>query len=198
MTEIRLPVFAVGIIPSPPPTVQYQPPSIMPPRRKMRTTIDGPVVVTEKTLAALIAIRREKLLPTLYGRVSVARSVIDTQADSWRNMDHRNWLDIEADRPEQSLPPRVANVNPSDAASLRLALAIGASLILLEEPAKEKAKLSFFKCEGTVSILVLAHRLGHLSAVRPMVKALDRLGHSHVLPPPDQLDALWKALDNLE
>ena len=64
--------------------------------------------------------------------------------------------------------------------------------------AKERAKLSFFKCEGTVSILVHAHRMGHLSAVRPMVKALEKLGHGHVLPPPDQLDALWQALDAMQ
>ena len=170
----------------------------MPPQHKMRTTTDGPVVVSQKTLGALAAIRRQQLLPALYGRVVIAQSVYDAVTGSSGDLDHWDWLEIETDRPEQTLPPRVAGVNPSDAATLRLALAIGASLILLEVPVKEKAKLSFCKCEGTVSILVLAHRLGHLSAVRPMIKALDRLGHGHVLPPPDQLEALWKALDNLQ
>ena len=170
----------------------------MPTQHKMRTTTDGPVVVSQKTLGALIAIRRQQLLPPLYGRVVIAQSVFHALTGLPGDLDHWDWLDIEADRPEQSLPPRVAGVNPSDAATLRLAMGIGASLILLEDPVKERAKLSFFKCEGTVSILVLAHRLGHLSAVRPMTKALDRLGHGHVLPPQEQLDALWKALDSLE
>lgn len=170
----------------------------MPTEHKMRTTRDGPVVVSERTLRAMVAIRRDKMLAALYGEVVVSQSTHDAMRDEISGDTPRPWLRVEADRPEQALPARVAGVGASDAAALRLALGIGASRVLIEEPAKERAKLSFFKCEGTVSILVHAHRMGHLSAVRPMVKALEKLGHGHVLPPPDQLDALWQALDAMQ
>ena len=102
---------------------------------------------------------------------------------------------MKDDLPLVQLPPRLVAVGGHDGASLQLALGIGASLVLIEEPVKEKAKLSFIKAEGTVSILVMAYRLGLLTAVPPMVKALVKLGYRDVLPPSDQLKALWVALD---
>ncbi len=163
----------------------------------MRTTADGPVVISEKTLRALWAIRRAKLLAPLYGQVMMARSVCDLMADVFEGEALPPWLAAVEDHADVELPARVASAGASDAATLRLALGVGASLVLLEEPIKERAKLSFIKAEGTVSILVLAYRLGHQSSVRPMLVALEKLGHGHVLPPPDQLAALEQALDQL-
>lgn len=161
------------------------------------TTTNGPVVVSEKTLRALISIRREKLLPALYGRVSIVKANFEAMSDVLSQDNDWDWLHVEEDRPEVVLPDRVSAANASDAATLRLAIGLGASLVLLENPVREKAKLSFIKSEGTVSILVLAHRHGILSAVQPMVKALEKLGHGDLLPPPEQLEALWTALDDL-
>ena len=159
------------------------------------TSPDGPVVAGQKTLRALVAIRRQKLLSHLYGRVVVCRSSFEAMSDILPEAP--DWLSIEQDRPDQVLPPRVAGAGASDAATLRLALALPASLVLLDGPIKERAKLSFIKAEGTVSILVTAYRRGLLSAVPPMVKALQKLGHGDVLPPPEQLEALRVALDEL-
>ena len=111
------------------------------------------------------------------------------------------WLLVVNDRPDQQLPARVQppnNSTASEAATLRLGVGIPASLVLIEGAAKERAKLSFIKCEGTISLLVTAFRQGHLSAVQPMVKALAALGFNDVIPPQDLLDALWKALDGLD
>lgn len=163
--------------------------------RQSLTAPDGPVVSSERTLRALVAIRREKLIPELYGSVTIARSNFEAMHDVLP--DAPAWLRIDRDRPDQSLPPRVVGADGSEAATLRLALAIPASLVLLDGPIKERAKLSFIKAEGVVSILVAAYRLGMLSAVRPMVKALEKLGHEEVLPSPEQLEALWRALDEL-
>ncbi len=184
------------------------------------TRPDGPVVTSERTLRALAAIRRHKLLPTLYGQVAIAQSNYDAVRSALAEVEAGSggpvtvdadkgftpapgipWLFVVADRPEQILPARVdfpQASNASEAATLRVALAIPASLVLLEGPIKERAKLSFIKAEGTLSILVTAFRKGHLSAVPPMVKALEKLGHADVLPPKEMLDALWKALDKLE
>jgi predicted nucleic acid-binding protein len=153
------------------------------------------VVTSEKSLRALVAIRRQKLLPELYGRVVMARSNFEALQDVLP--DAPAWLVVERDRPEQELPPRVAAAGVSEAATLRLALALPASLVLLEGPIKERAKLSFIKAEGVVAMLVAAYRQGLLSAVRPMVKALEKLGHGDVVPPSEQMEAMWKALDEL-
>ncbi len=163
--------------------------------RAALTCADGPVVAGEKTLRALVAIRRQRLLPRLYGRVVVGRFNFEALADVLPEAPP--WLSVADDRPDQGLPPRVAGAAASDVATLRLALALPASLVLLEGPTKERAKLSFIKSEGTVSILVTAYRRGLLSAVQPMVKALEKLGHGDVLPPPEQLEAMWRALDDM-
>ena len=165
----------------------------------MRTSKDGPVVASERTLRALFAIRRAVLLPKLYGTVVVGRSSYEAiLATAPPEMADWPWLAIEQDRPEVELPARIAGAPAPDAAALRLALALNASLVLLEDPTKERAKLSFIKAEGTVAILVQAYRQGHLSAVRPMVKALEKLGHREVLPPAEQLEAMWLALENMK
>jgi predicted nucleic acid-binding protein len=160
--------------------------------RRMLTTDDGPVFTSERTLRALLAIRREKLLEPLYGPIHIARSVVARLPDA------PDRLTVVNDAPDHPLPPRVeAAANTSDQATLRAALAHGASLVLLDGPAKEPTKLSFIKAEGAVSILVAAYRQGQLSAVRPMIKALRALGFEDVLPPPESLDALYEALDDL-
>ena len=163
--------------------------------RQPLTSPEGPVVVSEKTLRALVSIRRAKLLPALFGQVWIERSNFEALADVLS--DAPPWLIVHDDLPQQRLPARVAVASDLDLATLRLALSVPASLVLLDGAVKERAKLSFIKAEGTVSILVSAYRQDMLSAVRPMVKALEELGHADVLPPPDQLEALWHALAEL-
>lgn len=169
----------------------------------MLTKAGGPVVIGSQTLDALAAIRREGLLPKLYGQVTISRSNVEANRAAGEGGRPRwpeqgwPWLVVMDDHPGQQLPSRVAHADPLDAATLRLALGIGASLVLLEGGAKDRAKLSSIKCEGTVSILVSAYRMGHLTAVKPMAKALEKLGYSHVLPGPEMLDAMWKALGEL-
>jgi len=188
--------------------------------REPLTRADGPVVVSEKTLRAMAAIRKLKLLPGLHGGVVVAFSIYERVRPALAESEPGSggavaiaagqnfaaapglpWLLVAADQPGQPLPARVdfpQNATESEAATLRLALAIPASLVLLDGPIKERAKLSFIKSEGTVSMLVTAFRKGLLSAVQPMVKALEKLGHADVLPPRESLDALWVALGKME
>ncbi|MCC7192647.1 MAG: hypothetical protein IT444_07680 [Phycisphaeraceae bacterium] len=165
-------------------------------RGKMLTVAGGPVVICEKTLRALLAIRREKLLPEIYGRVAIARSVFQAMGDVLPIAPP--WIDVLDDQPQQSLPARISGGTPSETATLKLALALPASLVLFDGPMKDSVKLSYIKAEGTVPILVMAYRMGKLSAVQPMVKALQSLGHADVLPSAEMLDALWGALSKLE
>jgi predicted nucleic acid-binding protein len=165
---------------------------------KPYTDPSGPVVISEKTLRALIAIRKEKLLPELFGRVAIARSNFEAMSELFPSAAPPAWLDVMEDRPEQVLPQRIAMASPSEAATLRLALATPASLVLIDGPMKDRVKLTYIKAMSTVPILVMAYQHGKLSQVQPMVKALRSLGHAEVLPPPEQLDALWKALEGMD
>ena len=174
--------------------------------RKMLTTEGGPVVIAAKTLCALTAIRKQSLLPTLYGQVCMAASVREAAGEigglqPWKDGPGPagwEWLIVGPDMPEVVLPERVAGASAVDAATLRLALGLGASRVLIDGPIKERAKLSFIKCQGTLSVLVDAYRLGKLTAVEPMVKALKSLGHGDVLPPPEALESMWRALSQLK
>jgi predicted nucleic acid-binding protein len=165
-------------------------------QRRMLSSDNGPIFISEKSLRALLAIRRERLVEQVYGSVLMARSNWQAMADVLTEVP--SWMTIVDDAPDQSLPLRVSiGIKPTHAATIRAALANDASLILIEGPIKEKVKLSYIKAEGVVSLLVAAYRQGLISAVRPMVKALVALGHEDVLPPPEALDALWVALDQL-
>jgi len=170
--------------------------------RQTYTSSGGPVVISEKSLRALIAIRRETLLPQMYPKLVISR----LNFEAVRQTPHGNagpaampeppdWLTVMDDVPGQSVPDRVSFGNELELASLRLTIAIPASLLLIEGMIKESAKLSFIKCEGVVSLLVQAYRRDLLSAVKPMVKALAALGHEDVLPPVESLTAMYKALD---
>lgn len=158
----------------------------------------GPVVISAPSLAALAAIRREKLLASMFGQVVIARSSAAGATGATGLAEPTPpWLTVLDDRPDIELPPRCRDAPPPIAAALQLAIALPASLVILDGPFKERAKLSFIKCEGVVSLLVEAYRRGLLTAVEPMLKALDKLGHGHVLPEPHLLDALRDALAKL-
>ncbi len=175
------------------------------------TSPGGPVVLSEKTLCAMIAIRREALIPELHGRVVMARSTWRAAAasnDARRRSDVMfdpdappAWIELVADErfAHVELPERCGQgvASESELATLWVAVGWPASLVLLDGPIKEKAKLSFIKAEGAVSMLVMAYRMEKLSAVRPMVIALEKLGHADVLPPPEALEALWEALERM-
>ena len=168
--------------------------------RSMLTMPGGPVVVSEKTLGALVAIRRENLVPQLYTEpVVMARSNFESLSNVLPKPP--TWLNIHEDRPDVGLPAACETASESEVVTLRLALAPPpdrASIVLLEGPIKERAKLSFIKAEGVVSLLVAGYRYGKLSAVQPMVKALQKLGYADVLPESTMLEALWRAIDDLD
>jgi len=154
-------------------------------------------VIGERTLSPLLAIRQAKLLPELFGRVLIARSNYEAITHP-RLAECGDWLKIVETNPGIRLSSRFDICPPLEQDTLRLAVSRSASMTLLEGRTKDLAKLEGLTCEGTVSLLVQGHRKGLVSGVRPMVKALRALGHEDVLPPPEMLEALWEALDELE
>lgn len=100
--------------------------------------------------------------------------------------------DVQAD-----LPPRLAHIEGTDRASVQLAIAWEASLLLIDGKALlEKVKLSFIKSMGTIPLLIQAYQEGRIRAVKPLLVALEKKGHT--MPPPEQMEAIRRALDLLE
>lgn len=163
----------------------------------MLTRPGGPVVVSERSLLALAAIRRQHLLGEMFGEVALPRSSWPVAAGALGD-EPPAWLVVLDDRPDVVLPTRcdeTAGATAAEAAALRLAVGLPASLVIIDGPVKEKAKLSFIKCEGVVGLLVQAYRTGRLTAVPPMVKALQKLGYTDVVPAPHLLEAMYQALE---
>jgi len=170
--------------------------------RSMLTATHGPTVLSERSLRALIAIRRETLLPKMYDKLVISRSNFDAVRDTPSGHsgpaampEPPDWLTVMDDVPGQTVPDRVAHAEALELASIRLTLALPASLLVIDGPIKESIKLSFIKAEGVVSLLVQAYRRDLLTAVKPMIKALEALGHGDILPPAESLAAMYKALD---
>src|SRR6185369_2352826 len=124
--------------------------------RQMLTRPDGPTVIAAKTLRALLAIRREKLVPELYGQTVISQSnwnavVASPEAKflpaspEGAAKQPPGWLFIGDDRPDQPLPERLANYeltgeDPTGIAELKFALFFPASLGLLDGRIKKKAR----------------------------------------------------------
>jgi predicted nucleic acid-binding protein len=157
------------------------------------STDAAPVVVAAAPLRALASIRHERLLPEMFGRVAICRSVAEATADLWPT--RPPWLDVHDDV-EVDLPPRLVHVEGDDRATLQLSVHLNASLTIIDgKPLLEKVKLSFLKAMGTVPLLVQAYQEGRIRAVKPLLVALERKGHD--MPPPEQMAALLRALDSL-
>ncbi len=167
------------------------------PSKKIPMTIPGgPVITTGRVLEALMAIKQDKLLRPLFGPILITQS----NADEVKNNLAKPLplgIEIVPDHNDVDLPERIINTQVLNQYTFKACLALGCSRVLIDGPIKEKAKLSFFKCEGVVSILVTSYRAGRLKLVRPMIKALKALGYEDMLPPEDQIKMIYDALAHM-
>lgn len=154
----------------------------------------APAVVSESTWRALASIRHEHLLHEMFDGVAIAAS---TGAALGRSgVDLPAWVEALEPPPGVEMPARLVHVSGTDRDTIALAIALGAPMTLLEGKAiLEKVKLSFIKAMSTVALIVQAYQTGRVRAARPLLTALERKGHE--MPPPEQLAALLKALDDL-
>ena len=163
--------------------------------KKIPMTIPGgPVIASYRVLEALISIKQAKLLQPLFGRILITES---NASEIKKNIDRPlpEWVEVVPDHDDVDLPERIVNTQVLNQQTFKACLAIGCSRVLIDGPIKDKAKLSFFKCEGIVSILVTSYRAGRLKLVRPMIKALTSLGYADMLPPEDQIKMIYEALE---
>ncbi|MFG0330569.1 MAG: hypothetical protein ACF8PN_11795 [Phycisphaerales bacterium] len=151
------------------------------------------IVVSESSLRSLRRIRHDWVLRERFGRVLVATATAENLRD-----DIEEWPDwIERRTPGAvELPPRLVRVEGSDRDTLMLAIEEEATLTLIEGKALlEKVKLSYIKSMGIIPLLVEAWRDGEVRSIKPLLVALERAGHD--MPPPEQMDALRLAIDEL-
>jgi len=155
-----------------------------------------PVVIGERSLRALLDIRHDWLLRDMFGTVLLSRSAAD--ALDGEIAAFPEWVRVHDDPPPNvvTLPERLISVGGTDRETIRLALALNARLVILEgKGLLEKVKLSFLKAQGVVPLLVQAYQNGRIRRIKPLLTALERKGHE--MPPPEQMEALLRALDEL-
>jgi len=122
------------------------------------------------------------LLPYLFGRITVPRSVLGELAEGQRvgvalpDMEHLDWADI-CEASATSVLPLVRDLGPGEREVLALALERpGCWVILDDRLARQVAFRLRIPLLGTLSVLLRAKRAGHLDAVAPILGRLDALG----------------------
>lgn len=147
----------------------------------------GGVVSDAGPLISLSRLDLLHLLPKLFAQVQVPDAVLEEcmarpdNADAQRiraALDQR-WLFAC-----QASPFARAGLDPGESAAIGRALQIGAGLLADDHAARQCAQELGLRIIGTLGVLVLAKRAGHLSAVRPLVERLrasgQRLSHAAV------------------
>ncbi len=154
----------------------------------------APAVVSLAAWRALASIRHEYLLREMFEAVAMASSAAAALRHEGALLPE--WLDILEPPDEIEMPPRLVHLAGPDRDTVALAIALRSPMTLLEGKALlEKVKLSFIKAMSTVALIVQAYQTGRIRAARPLLVALERKGHE--MPPPEQMAALLRALDDL-
>lgn len=154
----------------------------------------APAVVSLAAWRALASIRHEHLLREMFEAVAMATSAADSLRLEGAALPE--WLSILDPPREIEMPSRLIHLAGPDRDTVALAIALRAPMTLLEGKALlEKVKLSFIKSMSTVALIVQAYQAGRIRAARPLLVALERKGHE--MPPPEQMAALLRALDDL-
>ena len=127
------------------------------------------------------------LLPALFAQVQVPRAVLNECMARPRNADatrirlavDQQWL-VACD----ATPITMQGLDLGERSAIARAQEIGAGLLADDRAARQHAAALGLLVIGTLGVLVLAKRAGHVTAVRPLVDALrasgQRLSHAAV------------------
>ena len=137
------------------------------------------------------------LLPTLFAQVQVPMAVLNECLARPQNVDAtrirlavvQHWLTTC-----DATPIAVQGLDLGERAAIARALEIGAGLLADDRAARQHAASLGLVVIGTLGVLVLAKRAGHVAAISPLVAALrasgQRLSHAAVA---QALDAAQEA-----
>lgn len=142
------------------------------------------VVADAGPIIHLSLIGQLDLIPALFGRVVVPRQVyeevVQTASEMPGSEELRNaiWADVyESDiRPEISRLLEI-HLDSGEAAAIALALDLGADLVLSDDrQARLAAERLAFRVQGTLGILLQAHRQGQISELASLLVELRSKG----------------------
>lgn len=134
------------------------------------------VVSDTSPISNLLLINRIELLPALYERVIIPRSVLDElrAVDAQRvALDNFDWIDV-IDLKDTSLYfDLLSDLDRGEAEAISLSLEINADLLLIDELlGRNAARKLGLEIVGLLGVLVEAKRNGLITAVKPEIDKL--------------------------
>jgi predicted nucleic acid-binding protein len=145
------------------------------------------IVVSDATpLIALAKIGQLNLLQQFFGRILIPQRVYDevvTDAGGRpgvAEIRQAEWIGIRSPEDKSRVSYLRADLDAGEAEALVLAVEVNADWILLDE-AKARLAAEFLGLQfiGTLGVLLLAKRMGKLTAVRPLLEEL-RIRKFHI------------------
>lgn len=138
------------------------------------------IVVSNATpLIALAKLERLALLQELFGTVQIPEAVHEEVVARAPNrpgaaeVGQAAWITVGAPEDRSHVNYLRADLDPGEAEVLILAEELDADWVLLDElRARVAAEMLEIRCIGTVGLLLLAKRMGHVGAVRPLLDEL--------------------------
>ncbi len=146
------------------------------------------VISNTSPLLYLYRIGEIDLLKCLYGRIWVARQVVDELAvgvDNVPPVESYDWIEIH----DVSIPSTlkmVPDLGLGEAGSIALALESRqpALLLLDDRLARQIAALHRLRCSGTAGVLMKSKECGYIKLVRPLLEKMTQSGfylrHKHM------------------
>lgn len=140
------------------------------------------VIVNTSPLQYLHQMRLLDLLPRLFGRISVAQSVVEElAAGHHQDLDLPNIAELSGIDIRQPRSPAGVllawDLGAGESATLSLALESPGSWVVLDDRLARQAAVNLdLPLLGTLGILLRAKRAGHLATVTPALAQLTSLG----------------------
>jgi uncharacterized protein len=133
---------------------------------------DRPVVSNTTPLINLAGVGLLDLLPHIYGTITISPVVQEEYEAGMRSgeplLDQLPWLRIVEFAPFDAILPH--NLDRGEAATIRLALAVRASAVLLDEQlARRVAVAHSLPIVGTLGVLLVARQTNLIPALRPVI-----------------------------
>lgn len=140
------------------------------------------VIADSEPLISLARIEQLPLLPTLFGVVRIPEAVMRelTQGAAEgrpgaASIQAASWIQVVRVDPTSAAGYELL-VDAGEAAAIALAMSEGGLLLMDDDRGRRLALRLGLAIKGTLGILVLAKKQGHIASVRPLLEALQKHG----------------------
>jgi uncharacterized protein len=139
------------------------------------------VITDTSPIQYLCQIAQLELLPTLYGQIRMPQAVADelaqglVQGISLPDPTSLSWITL-CPVPSSILIPDLPNLGAGEREALSLAIAIPASLVILDDAlARSYAQQLNVSITGTLGVLLKGKQSGYIESIAPLLDKLDAL-----------------------